>query len=77
MAQLTVLFMPPVTSSDLPLGLRIFLFPSLAISISFSMGLYGNWGAKANGMDDLVLVQLVSVTGVSGISFLIYWTARP
>ncbi len=60
---------------SLPSGLRTFLFPSLAVSIPFILGSYGAWGAKANGMDDLVLLQLVSVTGITGISFLIYWTA--
>jgi apolipoprotein N-acyltransferase len=59
----------------LPVGLRIFLFPSLAIAISFLIGGYGTWGAKANGMDDLALLQLVSITGTSGIAFLIYWLA--
>ena len=59
----------------LPIGLRTFLLPSLAVSIPFIMGSYGSWGAKANGMDDLALLQIVSVTGISGIAFLIYWTA--
>jgi len=59
----------------LPVGLRIFLFPSLAIVIPFVLGSYGTWGAKANGLDDLALLQLVSITGTSGISFLIYWLA--
>jgi apolipoprotein N-acyltransferase len=60
---------------SLPNGLRTFLFPSLAVSIPFILGSYGSWGAKANGMDDLALLQIVSVTGISGIAFLIYWTA--
>jgi len=64
-----------ILNRSLPSGLRIFLFPSLAISISFFLGSFGTWGAKANGMDDLALLQLVSVTGISGILFLIYWTA--
>jgi apolipoprotein N-acyltransferase len=59
----------------LPAGLRIFLFPSLAIAIPFLIGGYGTWGAKANGLEDLALLQLVSVTGTAGISFLIYLTA--
>jgi len=59
----------------LPVGFKTLLFPSLAIAIPFLIGSYGTWGAKANAMDDLALLQLVSVTGVSGISFLICWAA--
>lgn len=60
---------------SLPNGLRTLLFPSLAVSIPFILGSHGAWGAKANGMDDLTLLQIVSVTGISGIAFLVYWTA--
>lgn len=64
-----------ILSRHLPVLLRIFFFPSLAITIPFVLGSFGTWGAKANGIDDLAMLQLVSVTGISGISFLIYWTA--
>jgi len=62
-------------SRSLPSGLRTFLFPSLAISVSFLLGSYGSWGAEANGLGDLAILQLVSVTGTSGIAFLIFWAA--
>jgi apolipoprotein N-acyltransferase len=62
-------------SRSLPSGLRTLLFPSLAISVSFLLGSYGSWGAKANGIGDLAFLQLVSVTGISGIAFLIFWAA--
>ena len=68
-------FLDRILIRSIPAGLRTFLFPSLAVSIPFVLGSYGSWGAKANGMDDLALLQLISVTGISGISFLIYWTA--
>jgi len=61
--------------NSLSIALRTLLFPSLAVSISFVLGTYGTWGAKANGINDLAILQLVSITGVAGISFLIYWTA--
>lgn len=61
--------------NSLPKALRTLLFPSLAVSISFVLGSYGTWGAKANGINDLAMLQLVSITGVTGISFLIYWSA--
>lgn len=60
---------------SLPSGLRTLLFPSLAVSIPFILGSHGSWGAKANGMEDLALLQIISVTGISGIAFLVYWTA--
>jgi apolipoprotein N-acyltransferase len=60
---------------SLPYGLGTLLFPSLAVSLPFILGSHGSWGAKANGMDDLALLQIVSVTGISGIAFLVYWTA--
>lgn len=60
---------------SLPIGLRTLLFPSLAVSIPFILGSHGSWGAKANGMEDLALLQIISVTGISGISFLVYWTS--
>jgi apolipoprotein N-acyltransferase len=68
-------FLDRVLMRWIPGGLQTLLFPSLAISIPFILGSYGSWGAKANAMDDLALLQLVSVTGISGIAFLIYWTA--
>jgi len=37
---------------------------------------WGSWGAVANTQIDLSIVaQLASVTGLSGITFLVYWTA--
>jgi apolipoprotein N-acyltransferase len=60
---------------SLPVGLRVFLFPSLVIAVSFVLGSHGSWGAVANGFNDLALLQLVSVTGITGIAFLIHWTA--
>lgn len=68
-------FIDRLLHGSLPLWLRTLLFPSLAVALSFIRGDYGTWGAKANGIHDLALLQLVSVTGVAGISFLINWTA--
>ena len=55
------------------------IFPMTCVSVEFintSTGPFGSWGAVAytqNG--NLPLMQLVSVTGVFGISFLIAWFA--
>ena len=59
----------------LPKWMKLLFFPSLAIAIPFLLKANGAWGARANGIDDLAFLQLVSVTGMSGISFVIYWTA--
>lgn len=56
-------------------GLKVFIFPSLAVAIPFIFGSHGTWGAKANLFEDLALLQLISVTGTSGVSFFINWTA--
>jgi apolipoprotein N-acyltransferase len=56
-------------------GLKVFIFPSLAVAIPFLFGSHGTWGAKANLFEDLALLQLISITGTSGVSFFINWTA--
>lgn len=59
------------------LGLRwgLYLFPSLAVTMewlqySFTDG--GSWGALAyTQLDNLPLIQFVSLTGITGVSFLV------
>ncbi len=53
-------------------------FPSACVSLEFlnSKGPYGSWGAVAYSQyGNLALLQLLSVTGLWGISFLIAWLA--
>jgi apolipoprotein N-acyltransferase len=63
---------------SLPLSVKTLLFPSVAVAAeaflaSFFTG--GTWGNVAYGIQDLALLQLVSVTGLWGMMFLIYWVA--
>jgi apolipoprotein N-acyltransferase len=53
-------------------------FPSFAVALEFLNTVYGGgiWWSVANSQFGLSwLTQLASVTGVLGISFLLYWTA--
>jgi len=62
----------------LPAGIKTLLFPAGFVTIMFLFflgGSSGTWGNQAYGVQDLILLQLVSVTGIWGITFLIYWTA--
>lgn len=63
---------------SLPVSVRTLLFPSVAVAVeafiaSFFTG--GTWGNAAYGIQNLALLQLVSVTGVWGLMFLVYWVA--
>ncbi|NIO19991.1 MAG: hypothetical protein GTN76_04425, partial [Candidatus Aenigmarchaeota archaeon] len=65
-------------SRSLPLSVKTLLFPSVAVAAeaflaSFFTG--GTWGNVAYGIQNLALLQLVSVTGIWGMMFLIYWVA--
>lgn len=53
------------------------VFPTAATTLEYvaSLGDYGTWGAMAYTQQSLTLLQLASVTGIWGITFLIYWTA--
>jgi apolipoprotein N-acyltransferase len=59
----------------LPLFPRIFLFPALAVSIPFLRSIQGTWFHIANTQNNLPFLQIASLAGVSGISFVIHWTA--
>ena len=67
-----------ILAAKLPGGLRPLLLPAFVVTIDFliflSLGA-GTWGSEAYGIRDMVWLQLVSVTGIWGITFLIYWTA--
>ncbi len=54
------------------------IFPALSVTYSFINPLQenGTWGSIAyTQVDNLPLMQLASITGVYGISFLIFWTS--
>jgi apolipoprotein N-acyltransferase len=54
------------------------VFPSTSVVLEYvnSLGPYGSWGAAAYSQyGNLALLQLLSVTGLWGISFLIAWFA--
>jgi apolipoprotein N-acyltransferase len=58
--------------------LATLFFPSFAVALEFLNTVYGGgiWWSVANSQFGLSwLTQLASVTGVLGISFLLYWTA--
>ncbi|MEM6927103.1 MAG: nitrilase-related carbon-nitrogen hydrolase [Myxococcota bacterium] len=54
------------------------LFPALAVVsewIQYALTEIGTWGVAANTqLDDLALLQIASVTGLAGVSFVIYLT---
>ena len=63
---------------SLPLYVRTLLFPFVAVSVEFFLASHftgGTWGNIAYDIQNLALLQLISVTGIWGIMFLIYWTA--
>lgn len=53
------------------------VFPTAVTTLEYvlSFGDYGTWGATAYTQQNLALLQLTSVTGLWGITFLIYWLA--
>ena len=46
-----------------------------SIEYLFSLGPFGTWFATAYSQSDLALLQMLSVTGLWGVTFLIGWTA--
>jgi apolipoprotein N-acyltransferase len=65
-------------ATKLPGGIRTLLLPALVVAVFFLLflvGGFGTWGSPAYSIRDLVWLQLTSVTGVWGLTFLIYWTA--
>lgn len=79
----TILFIPFVLDKILYKKVggfaSTFVFPLTLAVIEFSTsgwGLHGTWGALAyTQRSNIVLLQLLSITGIYGISFLIGWTA--
>ena len=62
----------------LPGSLKTLLFPTAAVAAeAFLASGYtgGTWGNPVYGIGNLVLLQWVSVLGIWGMMFLIYWTA--
>jgi len=55
------------------------VLPLAAVALEFantSLGPYGSWGASAyTQTQDLPLLQILSVTGLCGVAFLIHWSA--
>ena len=54
------------------------VFPSALVAVQFLLGfgMHGSWGALAYTQSgDLPLLQLLAVTGIAGLSFLIAWLA--
>lgn len=53
------------------------VFPTAVTAVEYaaSFGPFGTWGSAAYTQQSLALLQLTSVTGIWGISFLLHWTA--
>lgn len=53
------------------------VFPTAAVAVEYaaSFGPFGTWGSAAYTQQSLVLLQLTSVTGIWGVTFLLHWTA--
>jgi apolipoprotein N-acyltransferase len=54
------------------------LFPSAAVSLEYATSFLGGgtWGSIAySQMDNSLLIQLASLTGIWGVSFVIYWSS--
>lgn len=63
---------------SLPKSVKTLLFPMTAVAVEafIASGFTGGtWGNPAYGINDMHLLQLVSVTGLWGMMFLIYWSA--
>ena len=56
-------------------GTLVFPAAAVAVEYAFSFGPFGTWGSAAYTQHNLALLQLTSVTGIWGVSFLLYWTA--
>lgn len=57
--------------------LATLVFPAAATTLEYllSFGDYGTWGATAYTQQNLTLLQLTSLTGLWGVTFLMFWTA--
>ena len=53
------------------------VFPAAVVVAEYaaSFGPFGTWGSAAYTQQNLALLQLTSVTGIWGITFLLHWTA--
>jgi apolipoprotein N-acyltransferase len=53
------------------------VLPTAAVAVEYaaSFGPFGTWGSAAYTQQSLPLLQFTSVTGIWGITFLLYWTA--
>jgi apolipoprotein N-acyltransferase len=54
------------------------VFPAAMVTVQFLLGfgMHGSWGSLANTQSgDLALLQLLAVTGLAGVTFLIAWLA--
>lgn len=76
------IFLPYLTDRWLNKKLNAFqatlVFPITSViaeyTASISNGYAGSWGSLAHTQDNLVLLQLVSITGIWGLTFIIAWT---
>ena len=53
------------------------VFPTAAVTVEYaaSFGPFGTWGSAVYTQQNLALLQLTSVTGIWGVTFLLHWTA--
>ncbi|WP_263787979.1 nitrilase-related carbon-nitrogen hydrolase [Salinibacter grassmerensis] len=53
------------------------VFPAAAVTVEFaaSFGPFGTWSSAAYTQKNLALLQVTSVTGIWGVTFLLHWTA--
>ncbi|MFB6248976.1 MAG: nitrilase-related carbon-nitrogen hydrolase [Salinibacter sp.] len=53
------------------------IFPAAAVTVEYaaSFGPFGTWGSTAYTQRHVALLQLTSLTGIWGITFLVHWTA--
>lgn len=56
-------------------GSLVFPLTWTSVEYLFSLGPFGTWFATAYSQSDLALLQMLSVTGLWGVTFLIGWTA--
>ncbi len=64
-------------ASRLPTLPASLVLPAAAVTVEYaaSFGPFGTWGSVAYTQQNLALLQLTSVTGIWGITFLLNWTA--
>ena len=75
-------FLPYLTDRWLNKKLNTFqatlVFPITSVIaeyvVSISNGYAGSWGSLAHTQDNLALLQIVSITGIWGLTFIIAWT---